>query len=41
MFGQNTTDYAVVFTLVGHKDNNADIALSFLITYYKEQAVLP
>lgn len=29
MFGQNTTDYAVVFTLVGHKDNNADIALSF------------
>lgn len=29
MFGQNTTDYAVVFTLVGHKDNNADIALYF------------
>lgn len=29
MFGQNTTDYAVVFTLVGHKDNNADIALFF------------
>lgn len=29
MFGQNTTDYAVVITLVGHKSNNADITISF------------